>query len=49
MAEKIVDTGVDYKCMNKYCYVYKANQNIPIDRSPECHNCNMTMKKVKNV
>ena len=36
----------EYKCTNKYCYVYNVLQLIPEDMETICHNCNMKLKKV---
>ena len=35
----------EYKCKNKFCYVYNVLQSLPPDREPDCHNCNPPMKE----
>lgn len=37
----------EYKCKNRYCYVYEVLQIIPDGMELICHNCNMKLELIK--
>ena len=38
---------LELMCSNRYCYVAKTLQLVPLDMEPRCHNCGFDLKPWK--
>ena len=49
MEDSKMETEKDYKCTNKYCYVFNVIQAIPEELETICHNCGFDLKAMGKV